>query len=66
MDSFLSGSVPRTGMSAAVTLALIGLTILVLVLLTVASVRFLADVLAGEDVHAEPDESTRQGPGRVA
>lgn len=66
MDSFMSGNVPRTAMSAAVTLALIGLTILALVLLTVASVRYLTDVLSGEQAHAEQDEPTGQGPGRVA
>lgn len=52
-------------MSAEVTLALIGLTIVVLGLLGVASVKYLGGVLAGEADHAETDESGGRGPGRA-
>lgn len=66
MDSFLSGSAPPTGVSTTVTLAIIGLTIVVLALLAVASVVFLSDVLSGEAEHLEREESEPGGTGRAA
>lgn len=65
MDNFLAGNVPRTHMSTTVTLALIGLTIVVLALLAVASVKYVGEVLSGED-HAEREDAGRRGPGGVA
>lgn len=65
MDKFLAGNVPHPHMSTTVTLALIGLTIVVLALLGVASVKYLGDVLSGEE-HAESEDVGRRGPGGVA
>lgn len=52
-------------MSTAVTLALIGLTIVVLALLAVASVKYVGEVLSGEE-EAESEDVGRRGPGGVA
>lgn len=54
---------PRPDVSEIVTLGLIVLTVLILLLLAVASVRFTRDVLSGE---GELETEEPRGPGRAA